>query len=229
MVESRYFSGFLAAGAKAERRLVEALTTGARHSGSSEITAGSTVTAVADEWYAGVERRDLAINTLAAYEETLRLHVRPSLLAPNPRRARRCGGALHRQGRGQDRQERRATVQDRAERDHGPGRIHEAIDHPVRDTSAIAVDSQDAEALTLVQVRNTQIRTVSGRMCPTGVGERLSSHPGGASSPDGDRRCFTGATGSAVIIRCRACDHCQRPRGARRRGRPEDDLTEKCG
>jgi hypothetical protein len=79
MVESRYFSGFLAAGAKAERRLVEALTTGARHSGSSEITAGSTVTAVADEWYAGVERRDLAINTLAAYEETLRLHVRPSL------------------------------------------------------------------------------------------------------------------------------------------------------
>jgi integrase len=148
-----------ASGAKAERRLIEHLTQRARVSGSAEITPDTSIRQVAEEWFRALQRKDRAINTVAAYEETLRLHVVPALGAlrvreltvgvaerfistvqdtTGPSAARRCKTVLN-------------GIM-------GLAALHEAIEHnPVRDTSAVSVVKKDARSLTLEEVRQIRL------------------------------------------------------------------------
>jgi integrase len=65
--------------AKAERRLVEDLTKRARMGRQGEITPDTKLEEAARMWFADLERQDRADTTLAAYDDSLRLHVLPSL------------------------------------------------------------------------------------------------------------------------------------------------------
>lgn len=142
-------------GAKAERRLIEDLTQRSRMGRQGEITGDTAVETVAKLWFADLERQGRATTTLGAYDESLRLHVLPSVgrlrlrevtvgvadrfvvsVQQNvgPAAARRCRTVL-------------SGIMSLAAR-------HDAIDYnPVREVSAIASKRSPARSLSLDEVR----------------------------------------------------------------------------
>jgi hypothetical protein len=126
---------------------------------------------------------------LQTYEETLRLHVWPGLGSLRIREVR--VGVVERfvakveDKTGKSAARRCKTVLNGI---MGLAAIHEAIDHnPVRDTSAITVASQDAEALTLPQVREIRLGSERTRRRSTETSQRWSTS---CSAPAyGSERC----------------------------------------
>ncbi|MDQ1292652.1 MAG: Site-specific integrase [Actinomycetota bacterium] len=76
---TRRVERFGSTGAKAERRLVEDLTRRTRAGGVGEITGDTRVRDVAPLWLKELERKRRASNTMATYEDTLRIHVIPAV------------------------------------------------------------------------------------------------------------------------------------------------------
>ncbi|RBM19235.1 site-specific integrase [Prauserella sp. PE36] len=142
-------------GAKAERRLIEALRDRARMSGHGEITADTMIREVCTLWFDEVKRQGKAASTVDAYDDALRLHVIPSVGGLRVREltvgvADRFLSSV-RDKTGPSAAKHAKTVLSGV---MGLATRHEAIDHnPMRDVSPITVERKDARSLSLEEVR----------------------------------------------------------------------------
>jgi integrase len=142
-------------GAKAERRLLEALTNRARVGRLGEISADTRIADIAPVWLEGLRRLNRAEATMSAYEDSLRVHVLKGVGALQVREL--TVGVAERF---------LIAVQEKA----GPSAAkhaktvlsgimalaarHEAIAHnPLKEVSAIATPRKEARSMTLDEVR----------------------------------------------------------------------------
>ncbi len=144
-----------ATGAKAERRLLEHLTSRARVAGHGEVTRETRLRDVAEMWFAEFRAQGKASSTVDAYDDALRLHVLPGLGSLLVREVTvgvvdRFLGAV-RDKKGPSAAKHSKTVLSGAMR---LAARHDAIQvNPVRDAASISVEHKPARALSLEQVR----------------------------------------------------------------------------
>lgn len=152
---TRRVERFGASGAKAERRLVEALRDRARVNGHGQITADTSVRELCSVWFEDIKRQDKAVATVDAYDDALRLHVLPALGSLRVRELT-VGVADRFLGSVRDKVGPSAARHSKTVLSGTMGLAvrHEAIEHnPMREVSPITIAPKEARSLTLDEVR----------------------------------------------------------------------------
>jgi integrase len=144
-----------ATGAKAERRLLEALKVRAKAANDGEITRETRVSEACRIWFDEFKKQGKATATINSYDDALRLHIIPSvgglrIWELTVGVADRFLSAV-RDNAGPSAAKHAKTVLSGV---LGLATRREAIDHnPMRDVSPIAIDTKEARSLTLDEVR----------------------------------------------------------------------------